>query len=58
MVFVIDTQYFNRSLSGAFERVYTLENDIKTYEVIPLALVSKNKKYATTKSDFRFKSLE
>ena len=58
LVFIIDTQYFNRSLSGAFERVYTLENDSKTYEIVPLALVSKEKKYQTTRSDFRFKSLE
>lgn len=58
LAFIIDTQYFNRSLCGAFERVYTLENDTKTYEIVPLALVSKDKKYQTTKSDFRFKSLE
>lgn len=58
LAFIIDTQYFNRTLSGAFERVYTLENDAKTYEIVPLAMVSKEKKYQTTKSDFKFKSLE
>jgi len=41
LAFIIDTQYFNRTLSGAFERVYTLENDFKTYEIVPLAMVSK-----------------
>lgn len=58
LAFIIDTQYFNRTLSGAFERVYTQENDFKTYEIVPLAMVSKEKKYQTTKCDFRFKSLE
>ena len=58
LAFIIDTQYFNRSLCGAFERVYTLENDFKTYEIVPLALVSKEKKYQITKSDFKFKSLQ
>lgn len=58
LAFIIDTQYFNRSLSGAFERVYTQENDFKTYEIVPLALLSKEKKYQTTKSDFKFKSIE